>query len=95
MIIDEKKSFLNQGAYLKFGMKKSSQNKKFDLVLKGAKEILGVEEILSNSDSREYSCICNSAIAEVYYISKVDFLGKLLKQEIAGELFKSTKINTQ
>lgn len=90
----EKKSF-NQLDYIcKFETKKILKVQTKDLVIKGPKEILGAEDAINSSQFREYSCICTSAVAEVYIVARSDFFGRLLKVEAANKLYQSAKLNS-
>ncbi|OMJ87855.1 hypothetical protein SteCoe_10339 [Stentor coeruleus] len=72
-----------------------SHNKSMDLVIKSEKEILGAEEILSGNDYRQFSCMCISATAEVLYVTKGDFISKLVRTDICDENSKNFYINKE
>lgn len=65
---------------------------KLDLVIKGEYEILGAEEVLNNHPIRAFSCVCNSATAEAYEVSKADF-ERLIKPEVLKEFLMTLKVN--
>lgn len=95
LLTEEKNNFPENNLYRKFEKKKLSPTRNVDLVVKSEKEIIGVEEILKSASKRPYSCVCSSAIAEVYIVSKSDFLNKLLKSEAAEDFFARTNIDSE
>ncbi|OMJ83488.1 hypothetical protein SteCoe_15591 [Stentor coeruleus] len=70
-------------------------NKVVDLVIKSEKEVLGAEEILCGIDYRKFSCMCISAIAEVLYVTKVDFISKLVRADTSDDASKNFFINKE
>lgn len=72
------------------GRKKRSTN--IELVLRGEKEFVGTEEIIENLPNRQFSCVCNSAVAEVYEIIQNNFL-KLVNPETSNTFFATLKTN--
>lgn len=54
---------------------------KIELVLKGEKEFVGTEEIIEDLACRQFSCVCNSAFAEVFEITRNNFLQKVVGPE--------------
>lgn len=72
-----------------------SHSKSMDLVIKSEKEILGAEEILSGTDHRQFSCMCISATAEVLYVTKGDFISKLVRADVCDENSKNFYINKE
>ncbi|OMJ92747.1 hypothetical protein SteCoe_4373 [Stentor coeruleus] len=66
-----------------------------DLVIKSEKEVLGAEEILCGIDYRKFSCMCISAIAEVLYVTKGDFISKLVRADISDDVSKNFFINKE
>jgi hypothetical protein len=44
--------------------------KKVDLFYKSISEIIGLQEVLDEAETRQFSCLCVSPNTEVYYISK-------------------------
>jgi CRP-like cAMP-binding protein len=72
-----------------FSSKRSSRLHKVELVIKGEKELIGFEEVIHGIPFRNFSCVCNSASAEVYQITAANFAGKLVKPELF-ESFSST-----
>ncbi|OMJ68523.1 hypothetical protein SteCoe_34002 [Stentor coeruleus] len=72
-----------------------SHSKTMDLVIKSEKEILGAEEILSGIDHREFSCMCISATAEVLYVSRENFISKLVRVDVLDENSKNFYINKE
>lgn len=43
------------------------------IVIKGENEIVGLDEIIDGSETRNFSCRCCARNAEVYIITKEDF----------------------
>lgn len=66
-----------------------------DLVIKSEKEVLGAEEILCGIDYRKFSCMCISATAEVLYVTKGDFISKLVRADISDDVSKNFVINKE
>ena len=62
------------------------------MVIKGEYEILGAEEIINNQSLRSFSCVCNSATAEVYEVSRADF-ERLVKPEVLKEFSMTLEVN--
>ena len=85
------RSDLNSSNLRCFSSKRQSRTFTIDLVIKGEKEIIGSEEIIQGVPKRIYSCICSTAIGEVYEISSSNFLQKLVKPELFESFSSSLK----
>ena len=68
-------------AFRNFSSSRKNRPIKIELVLKGEKEFVGTEEIIDESAFRQFSCVCNSAFAEVFEITKNNFLQKVVSPE--------------
>jgi CRP-like cAMP-binding protein len=89
------KKFLFNNETLKFRSETKKKLKRLDLVLVSETEILGAEDIFASNQFRQYSCMCNSALAEVLSISKVDFTTKLLKFNSYEKYSKNSQISNK
>jgi CRP-like cAMP-binding protein len=76
-------------------MSRSIQLRKVPIALKGPNELLGVEEIIENAETREYSCMCCTDSAEVLKIAKESFLHKILHPDVLASFKTSIKKNQQ
>lgn len=91
--IDEKSPVSNGQILKKFDSKNIKRIIKVDLVVKGEKEILGAEEVVNSSKGRHFSCICSSAVAEVYVVTAHEFLNKLLRNNVIGQYTQTLKMD--
>lgn len=82
---------LNSSNLRSFSSKRQSRTFTIDLVIKCEKEVVGSEEIIQGLSKRIYSCVCNTAIGEVYEISSNNFLQKLVKPELFESFSLSLK----
>ncbi|OMJ89033.1 hypothetical protein SteCoe_8852 [Stentor coeruleus] len=89
----DKSPVSNNQILKKFDSKNIKRLIKVDLVVKGEKEILGAEEVVNSSKGRHFSCICSSAVAEVYVVTANEFLNKLLRNNVIGEYTQTLKMD--
>lgn len=82
---EDKSQVFNNTIIKKFENKSPKKIVKVDLVVKGEKEILGAEEVMNGTKIRFFSCVCNTAIAEVLMVNAGDFANKLVRSDVKAD----------
>lgn len=57
-----------------FGFKNAETLKSYRLYIVGKNEVLGLEEIVENSEFRKQTVVCHSSEASVFHINRTNFI---------------------
>ncbi|OMJ76222.1 hypothetical protein SteCoe_24441 [Stentor coeruleus] len=92
---EDKSQVFNNTIIKRFENKSPKKIVKVDLVVKGEKEILGAEEVMNGAKFRVFSCVCNTAVAEVLVVNAGDFVNKLLRGDIKENYSKTLRLDQE
>jgi hypothetical protein len=68
------------------GYKNANTQKSYRLYIVGNNEVIGLEEIVENSEVRRQTVICHSSEATVYQISRTNFIDCVNQYRFSDEV---------